>query len=586
MKRKSKITHTHAQDIPDRRSFLAYFSGLGLTSTLFPGVLWAKLETKSAAQQPQPAKITNSMLREAATVAGLTFTDQQLDRMLDGVNKLLPVYADLRKVQLDNSVAPALYFNPILPGIKIDRTKRPTRASTPEQVHRPSNLEDAANWPVTQLAELIRTKQVKSVELTEMYLARMKRLNPKLLCAVTITEDLAMRQARQADQEIAAGHYRGALHGIPWGAKDLYAAKGYPTTWGAAPFKNRIINMDATVVTRLADAGAVLIAKLSTGELALDDIWFGGQTKNPWDLSMGSQGSSAGPGSATAAGCVGFSMGTETHGSIVAPAGICGVTGLRPTFGRVSRHGIMALSWSCDKSGPMSRSVEDCALILDAINGPDNLDLAVQDIPFNWDANLDITKLCVGYLKAAFEDTRQTPQVNANDAAALQKIRSMGVNLIEVTLPEHSNLNFSTIMFSESNAALHDPFETRPTELVRQGEVTAQNSYRLAPATEYINANRIRTLLMQEMVHVMADIDVYIVPFDYGDYTPNPIASLNSSVTNLTGHPCVAVPHGFDEKNHPTSLTFIGKLYGDAEMLAFARAYQNATGWHLKHPTL
>ena len=586
MKRKSKITHTHAQDIPDRRSFLAYFSGLGLTSTLFPGVLWAKLETKSAAQQPQPAKITNSMLREAATVAGLTFTDQQLDRMLDGVNKLLPVYADLRKVQLDNSVAPALYFNPILPGIKIDRTKRPTRASTPEQVHRPSNLEDAANWPVTQLAELIRTKQVKSVELTEMYLARMKRLNPKLLCAVTITEDLAMRQARQADQEIAAGHYRGALHGIPWGAKDLYAAKGYPTTWGAAPFKNRIINMDATVVTRLADAGAVLIAKLSTGELALDDIWFGGQTKNPWDLSMGSQGSSAGPGSATAAGCVGFSMGTETHGSIVAPAGICGVTGLRPTFGRVSRHGIMALSWSCDKSGPMSRSVEDCALILDAINGPDNLDLAVQDIPFNWDANLDITKLRVGYLKAAFEDTRQTPQVNANDAAALQKIRSMGVNLIEVTLPEHSNLNFSTIMFSESNAALHDPFETRPTELVRQGEVTAQNSYRLAPATEYINANRIRTLLMQEMVHVMADIDVYIVPFDYGDYTPNPIASLNSSVTNLTGHPCVAVPHGFDEKNHPTSLTFIGKLYGDAEMLAFARAYQEATGWHLKHPTL
>ena len=586
MKRKSKITHTHAQDIPDRRSFLAYFSGLGLTSTLFPGVLWAKLETKSAAQQPQPATITKAMLREAATVAGLSFTDQQLDRMLDGVNKLLPVYADIRKVQLDNSVAPALYFNPILPGIKIDRTKRPTRASTPEQVHRPSNLEDAANWPVTQLAELIRTKQVKSVELTEMYLARMKRLNPKLLCAVTITEDLAMRQARQADQEIAAGHYRGALHGIPWRAKDLYAAKGYPTTWGAAPFKNRIINMDATVVTRLADAGAVLIAKLSTGELALDDIWFGGQTKNPWDLSMGSQGSSAGPGSATAAGCVGFSMGTETHGSIVAPAGICGVTGLRPTFGRVSRHGIMALSWSCDKSGPMSRSVEDCALILDAINGPDNLDLAVQDIPFNWDANLDITKLCVGYLKAAFEDTRQTPQVNANDAAALQKIRSMGVNLIEVTLPEHSNLNFSTIMFSESNAALHDPFETRPTELVRQGEVTAQNSYRLAPATEYINANRIRTLLMQEMVHVMADIDVYIVPFDYGDYTPNPIASLNSSVTNLTGHPCVAVPHGFDEKNHPTSLTFIGKLYGDAEMLAFARAYQEATGWHLKHPTL
>ncbi len=579
-------------NVPDRRSFLVYFSGLGLSSTLFPGVLWAKLAAQTfpsqnpKPQQPAGAAITKSMLREAAAVAGLSFTDSQLDHMLDGVNKLLPVYDDLRKVQLDNSITPALYFNPILPGIKIDRTKRPMRTSAPEPVNRPNNLEDAAYWPVTQLAELIRTKQATSVELTEMYLARLKRLNPKLLCAVTITEDLAMRQARQADQEIAAGHYRGPLHGIPWGVKDLYAAKGYPTTWGAAPFKNRVIDMDATVVTRLADAGAVLIAKLSTGELALDDIWFGGQTKNPWDLSMGSQGSSAGPGSATAAGGVGFSMGTETHGSIIAPSAICGVTGLRPTFGRVSRHGIMALSWSCDKSGPMCRSVEDCALVLDAINGPDDLDLAVQDIPFNWDAHLDISKLRVGYLKAAFEDTRQTPHVNANDDAALQKIRDLGVNLIEVTLPEHSNLYFSTIMFGEANAALHDPFETRPAELVRQDEVVAQNSYRLLPATEYVNANRVRTLLMQEMARLMTDIDVYIVPFDYGDYTPNPVASLNSSVTNLTGHPCVAVPHGFDEKGHPTSLTFIGKLYGDAEMLALARAYQESTEWHRKHPNL
>ncbi len=586
MKLKPKLTQTKSQDTPNRRSFLTYFSSLGLTSTLFPGVLWARLETHTSAQPPPRRAITKSMLREAATVAGLSFSDQQLDRMLEGVNRLLPAYNNLRQVQLDNSVAPALYFNPILPGIKIDRTKRPMRASTPAQVTRPSNLEDAAYWPVTQLAELIRTKQATSVELTEMYLARMKRLNEKLLCAITITEELAMRQARQADQEIAAGHYRGPLHGIPWGAKDLYAAKGYRTTWGAAPYKNRIIDMDATVVARLAEAGAVLIAKLSTGELALDDIWFGGQTKNPWDLTMGAQGSSAGPGSATAAGCVGFSMGTETHGSIIAPSAICGVTGLRPTFGRVSRHGIMALSWSCDKSGPMCRSVEDCALVLDAINGPDDQDLAVQDIPFNWDANLDITKLRVGYLKTAFENTRQSPQVNANDAAALQKIRSLGVNLIEVVLPAHCELNFSTIMFGESNAALHDPFETNPAELVRQDEVTAQNTYRLLPSTEYLNANRVRTLLMQEMAQGMANIDVYIVPFDYGDYTPNPVASLNSSVTNLTGHPCVAVPHGFDEKNHPTSLTFIGKLYGDAEMLALASAYQKATSWHLKHPNL
>ncbi len=584
MKRDQKSA---AGDSPDRRSFLAYFSGLGLSATLFPGVLWGKLETaKNAAPSQQPSGITKTMLRDAASVAGLDFSDQQLDHMLAGVNKLVPVYNDLRKVQLDNSVAPALYFNPLVPGMKIDRTRRPMQMSAPERVTRPGNLEDAAYWTVRQLAELIRTKQVTSVELTEMYLARLKRLNAKLLCAVTITEDLAIRQAKQADQDIAGGNYRGPLHGIPWGVKDLYAAKGYPTTWGAAPFKNRIMDMDATVVSRLSDAGAVLIAKLSTGELALDDIWFGGQTKNPWDLAMGSQGSSAGPGSATAAGCVGFSMGTETHGSIIAPSAICGVTGLRPTFGRVSRQGIMALSWSCDKSGPMCRSVEDCALVLDAINGPDDRDLAVQDIPFNWNAAADISKLRVGYLKGAFDDTRQTPQVTANDAAALQKIRSMGVNLIEIKLPEHSNLNFSTIMFGEANAALHEPFETRPSELVRQDEVTAQNTYRLLPATEYVNANRVRTLLMQEMARLMEEIDVYIVPFDYGDYTPNPIASLNSSVTNLTGHPCVAVPHGFDEKNHPTSLTVIGKLYGDAEMLAFARAYQEATGWHLKHPNL
>jgi Asp-tRNA(Asn)/Glu-tRNA(Gln) amidotransferase A subunit family amidase len=477
-----------------------------------------------------------------------------------------------------------LYFNPIIPGMKIDRTKRPFRTSSPPHVTRPTNLQDVAFWPVTQLAELIRTKQVTSVELTEMYLGRLKKYNPKLNCVVTLTEDRALRQAREADREISAGRYRGPLHGIPFGVKDLAAAKGYPTTWGAAPFKNRIIDTDATVVSRLHAAGAVLVAKLSTGELALDDIWFAGQTKNPWDFSMGSQGSSAGPASTTAAGLVGFSIGTETGGSIVAPSAICGVTGLRPTFGRVSRHGIMTLSWSLDKTGPMCRSVEDCALVLAAIQGPDDLDLAVQDVPFNWDANLDIRPLRVGYLKAAFSNTRQTPQVDANDSAALQKIRSLGFQLIEVELPEHATLDFLSIMWSEANAALRDPIQTQPAELVRQDRVNSQNALRLFPAADYLNANRVRTLLMQEMARIMSQVDVYLVPFDYADYTPNPVATLNSAVTNLTGHPCVAVPHGFDEKGHPTSLSFIGKLFADAEMLALA--YQNATGWHLKHPRL
>jgi Asp-tRNA(Asn)/Glu-tRNA(Gln) amidotransferase A subunit family amidase len=580
-------THQQVQRIaapaimpPDRRSFLGYFSALGLSATLFPGVLWGKL------QELRPARVTKQMLRDAAAVTGVEFNDHQLDIMVEGVNKNLPHWDELRKIPLDNSVAPPLFFNPVVPGMKIDRIRRDFRASASPHVTRPRNVEDVAFWQLTQLAELIRTRQMTSVELTEMYLGRIKRLNPKLLCVVTVTEDLAMRQAREADKEIAAGRYRGPLHGIPWGVKDIIAANRYPTTWGAAPFKARVIDRDATVVSRLSDAGAVLVAKLTTGELALDDIWFGGQTKNPWDISMGSQGSSAGPGSATAAGLVGFSVGTETGGSIVAPSAICGVTGVRPTFGRVSRYGVMTLSWSLDKTGPMCRSVEDCALVLNAIQGPDDHDLAVQDVPLNYDANFDVRKLRVGYLKASFKDTRQTPQVDANDAAALAKIRNLGFDLIEVELPPHANLDFPTIMYGEANAALRDPIETEPTDLVRQDRVASQMSYRLLPATEYLNAQRVRTLLMQEMARVMSDVDVYLVPFDYADYTPNPVATINNAVTNLTGQPCVALPTGFDEKGHPTSLTFIGKVYGEAEMLALARAYQNATDWHLRHPKL
>ena len=574
----------------DRRSFLAYFSSLGLTSTLFPGVLWARLsEAKPSdaklSETPAP-QLTKDMLRSAAAVAGLEFTDEQLDKMLKGVTENTVKLRGLRKIEIDNSVAPPLYFNPVLPGMKIDRTRRPFRASAPPRVQRPQNLEDVAFWPVTSLSELVRTRQVTSVELTEMYLARAKRHNPKLKCFVTITDELALRDARRADQEVAAGKYRGPLHGIPYGIKDLFAVKGYPTTWGAAPFKERIIDVDATVVTRLREAGAVLIGKLATGDLALDDIWFAGQTMNPWDPSMGSQGSSAGPGSATAGGLVGFSIGTETLGSILAPSAICGVTGLRPTFGRVSRYGAMALSWSMDKTGPMCRAVEDCALVLNAIQGADNLDLAAVDVPFNWDAVLDVRKLRVAYLKAAFENTRQTPQVEANDRAALKKIRSLGIELAEFKLPENPKLDPSAILNAEGISALHDPVDTHPDQLARPDRIASQNAYRLYPAPDYVNANRARMLLMQEMDKLMAKIDVYLLPYDYADYTPNPVADRSTGITNLTGHPSVTLPHGFDEKGHPTGLTFIGKLFGEAQMLALAKAYQDSTGWHLKHPKL
>jgi Asp-tRNA(Asn)/Glu-tRNA(Gln) amidotransferase A subunit family amidase len=575
----------------NRRSFLAYFAGLGLTSTLFPGVLWGKLTEAglSDAQGKTPEAVpalTKDMLRSAAAVAGLEFTDDQLDKMLKGVAENTVKLRDQRKIEIDNSVAPPLYFNPVLPGMKIDRTRRPFRASASPRVQRPPNLEDAAFWPVTKLGALIRTRQVTSVELAEMYLARAKRYNPTLKCFVTITNDLALREARQADKEIAAGKYRGPLHGIPYGIKDLFAVKGYPTTWGAAPFKDRIIDVDATVVTRLREAGAVLIGKLATGELALDDIWFGGQTMNPWDPSMGSQGSSAGPGSATAGGLVGFSIGTETLGSILAPSAICGVTGLRPTFGRVSRYGAMALSWSMDKTGPMCRAVEDCALVLNAIQGADNLDLAAVDVPFNWDATLDARKLRVGYLKAAFENTRQTPQVEANDRAALDKIRSLGIELAEFKLPEGPKLDPSAILNAEGIVALHDPVDTHPGQLARPDRIAGQNAYRLYPAPDYVNANRVRMLLMQEMDKLMTDLDVYLLPYDYADYTPNPVADRSTGITNLTGHPSVTLPHGFDEKGHPTGLTFIGKLFGEAQMLAMAKAYQDSTEWHLKHPKL
>ena len=552
-----------------------------MSSSLFPALVWQELEAQ------ETRRVTVDMLRAAAAATAAPFGDAELTAMVAAANEHLTRYETLRRVRLDNSVAPPLYFNPLLPGMPVDRTKREFRPAMSRAVARPAKLEDIAFLPITALALLLRTRQVTSVELTEMYLTRLKRFNPTLRCAVTLTEDRARDQAHTADREIAAGRYRGPLHGVPWGAKDIIAVKGYPTTWGAAPFKDRVLDDDATVVSRLDAAGAVLIAKLATGELARDDVWFGGQTMNPWDVTMGSQGSSAGPGSATAAGLVGFSIGSETLGSIVEPAGICGVTGLRPTFGRVSRHGVMALSWSLDKVGPMCRSVEDCAIVLNVLRGPDGHDLSVQDVPFNWNpGTVDIRTLRVGYLKAAFDDTRQSAQTNANDAAALDVLRSLGISLVEVRLPEHSTIDPLPILYGEANATLVDPIRAQPQSLVRQDRVITQNAMFFLPASAYLDANRLRMLLMREMAQVMTDVDVYVVPFDYSDYTPNPVATLNTNVTNLTGQPCVQVPHGFDEKGHPTALAFIGRVFGEAPMLALARAYQERTDWHRRHPML
>src|SRR5690349_21398857 len=404
-----------------RRQFITYFSSAGLASTLLPGVLWAKL------QDEQATRVTSAMLKDALAVAGLEFSDEQREQMLTGVNQNLERYAELRQIRIDPSLAPPLYYSPIVPGTRLDRVAKPFRAAPVPSLHRPANLEEVAFWPIGHLAHLLKTRQVTSVELTRMYLERLKRYNPTLNFVVTFTDDLAAQQAQQADTEIAAGRYRGPLHGVPWGCKDIIAVPGYPTQWGSGAFKGQVIDAEATVVRLLREAGAVLVAKLTTGELASGDQWFGGRTNSPWDPSEGSSGSSAGPASATAAGCVAFGIGTETSGSILSPSTICGVTGLRPTFGRVSRFGAMTLSWTQDRLGPICRTADDCALVFHAIAKPDERDLSAIDLPFNWDADLDVRKLRVGYLAPAFAEPNRHADWKRNDDRALDELRAIGV---------------------------------------------------------------------------------------------------------------------------------------------------------------
>jgi len=577
------MTDELASEYPpnQRRRFIEYFALTGLSTTLLPGVLWAKLQEQKA------TAITREMLLDAEEVAGLHFTDAQREMMLQGVNQNRDMYKELRQVHLDVSVPPAFRFSPILPGMHFETMKRPLRMSSIGALKRPSDVESLSFWPVTHLSVLIRSRQLSSLELTELYLDRLKRFDPVLKCAVTLTDDLALKQAKQADSEIKAGHYRGPLHGIPWGAKDLIAKSGYPTTWGAPLFRNQMLPTDATVVERLDKAGAVLVAKLATGELAHDDIWFGGQTKNPWDVTEGSGGSSAGPGSATAAGLVGFALGTETGGSIIDPAIRCGVTALRPTFGRVSRNGIMPGAWSFDKVGPMCRNVEDCALVLNSICGPDGMDLTVVDLPFNWDATLHIKTLRVGYLKMAFQQERPVHEEQLNDEATLDVLRSLGVELREMDLPSlpinATNLGSA---FAEISAVWDEVVRNgQDSQLTRQDPDHIGNLCRTTqtlPAITYIQANRIRTLLMKAMAEIMADLDIYVAPQSRID-GPSRI-HLNLWLTNLTGHPAVVVPNGFARGGKPTGISFIGNLYDEGKLLALAKAYQDATDFHLKHP--
>jgi Asp-tRNA(Asn)/Glu-tRNA(Gln) amidotransferase A subunit family amidase len=556
----------------DRRRFMVFLGGFGVAG-LAADRLWA-----AAAQ----AAITANDIDGAAKIAGLDLTGDERDLMLEGINDLREDYAEIRTVSLDNSVSPALHFDPRLPGFEYDSGPHRFRPSRPSTIPVPDDLEELAFLPVTQLAQLVRTRKVSSVALTKMFIERLKRHDPTLHCVITLTEERALAQAQRADRELAEGRYRGPLHGIPWGAKDLLAVRGYPTTWGATPFKEQRFDEDATVVRRLDAAGAVLVAKLTMGALANGDVWFGGKTRNPWNTEEGSRGSSAGSSAAVAAGLVGFAIGTETRGSILSPCTRCGATGLRPTFGLVSRHGAMALSWSMDKIGPICRAVEDCALIFDAIHGPDGRDETVIDMPFSWDIDRDPRDLRVGYLQSAFEAEPSENQREWHEfnLATIEAVRAMGIELVPLELPDVPIGALGFILRVEAAAAFDEMTRTNVDDaLVRQDPSAWPNRLRTAravPAVEYLQANRVRRIAMREMARILEGIDVYLSP-TRGD---------NLRITNLTGHPAVVVPNGFRANGTPTSVTFCGNLFRDSEALLLARAYQEATGFHLRHPSM
>ena len=627
----------------DRRGFLTACSRAGITSVLFPGVLYtlaAQAQESPNTDQSKPPKFTPEMIDAAAILAGIgPFTAEQKQMMIDGLLDQNGSCKAIRKLKIPNSVPPAYVFHP-LPAAKPiandadDPCKTEVRSEAggaPFHIpDTPATIEDVAFATVQDLGVLLQTRKITSLALTRMYLDRLKRYDSKLHFVITLTEDRALAQAKAADAEIAAGKYRGPLHGIPWGAKDLLAVKGYPTTWGAGGFEHQSFDEDATVVQRLDAAGAVLVAKFTLGALAMGDKWFGGRTRNPWNPEQGSSGSSAGSASAVSAGCVAFAIGSETLGSISSPCTRCGDTGLRPTFGFVPRTGAMALSWTMDKLGPICRSVEDCALVLQTIHGPDGKDASVYPASFYWNPGFDWRKLRIGYLKSAFDEPkplelkpapatetaeekkkrekeneeRKAARARSDydrrfDLAALDKLHSMGVSLIPVELPKLPYGAMTPLLGAEAAAAFDDlTLSGRDKLLTEQGPDDWPNEFRVArfyPAVEYIQANRARTLAIQQVSALFEQVDIIVTP----------TSGVQLVATNLTGHPAIILPNGLrgddapkppkldtgDDDNiggpgTPVSLTFLAGHYQDAKLAAFARAYQEATGFHKLHPKL
>jgi Asp-tRNA(Asn)/Glu-tRNA(Gln) amidotransferase A subunit family amidase len=544
-----------------RRAVLTGLAGLGIGSVTFRRAM--------ASQAAQSGHVTPEMIKQAEWIAGLDFTEEERTSTARSVEQSLRAFAELRAVDVGYDVPPALTFfpTPPRPAASIQRNRAtPVPGTTPQK---PSSDEELAFLTVAELSALLRTRQVSSTDLTRLYLARLKKFDPMLKCVVTLTEDLALKQAAQADREIAAGKYRGPLHGIPWGAKDLIAYPGYPTTWGATPFKDRVIDVKASVAARLEEAGAVLVAKLSLGALAMGDQWFRGRTRSPWDPRTGSSGSSAGSASAAAAGLVGFTIGSETLGSIVSPCRACGASGLRPTFGRVSRHGCMTLSWTMDKLGPITRSAEDCALVFDAIHGADGQDWAAVDQPFEWPPKVDFSALKIGYI--------EEPNRPSDEREELRILRELGFELVPMTLPDNLPVDAITLMLGTEAAAVFDEITRKHIKEGLNSWPTTFRRGQFVPAVEYLRAARVRTKLMHAMAERMAKVDLYVA------------SGADLPITNLTGHPSAVFPVGFRDRNgrlRPGSATLTGRLFEESTLLAVAHAMQQANGDHRRRPPI
>ncbi|HEY4967457.1 MAG TPA: amidase [Puia sp.] len=521
--------------------------------------------------------VTRSQIISAEHMFGLHFTPAKQDSMVSVLSDKIKTYHYLQSQNLNNDVPLPLWYSPLLPGMTVPRKQLPVSFKLPETIPLPTDRNQLAFYSIAQLAALIKNKKISSEQLTRFYLERLKKYGPVLHCVIELTEDMAIKQAKQADAEIAAGKYRGPLHGIPYGIKDLFSVAGTHTTWGTPPYKNQQFKQTAFVAAQLQKAGAVLVAKLSLGELAMDDVWFGGLTRNPWDTSKGSGGSSAGSAAATSAGLVPFAIGTETYGSIVDPAMRCGVTGLRPTYGSTARTGGMTLAWSSDKIGPLCRSAEDAAIVFYYMHGADEYDASSIQFAFNYAGTTDLQKLKIAYISNYIDSL----PANSTEKQTLKVLKEMGVRLIPITFPDslHGDELLSLIIGAESAAAF-DPLtrSSMDDEMVQQNKDRWPNTFRTSqfvPAVDYINACRMRWLIMKKMEPFIDSYDIIITPPETGDQL---------ALTNLTGNPSVTLPNGFLPNGMPASISFIGKHFGEAVLLAFAKVYQEKTGFQLKHP--